>query len=892
MDLTRISEIKAKDHSYNVIRLLSQFEFALNLLKVSPDKDYQDLLEEAIIFFLAQYDAEGGISNLMRETIEASLEQLSRLAKDVLIHCVGHAHIDMNWMWGYEETVAVTLNTMRTVIRLMDTYPDFTFSQSQASIYEIVATYDTDLLTKIKEKIHAGRWEVTASFWTESDKNMPSPESLIHHIIYTKKYLADLLDMDPNTIQLDFEPDTFGHPQHLPEILAKGGIKYYYFCRGKERKGIFYWRAPSQAKVLAYQEPIWYNAAIDPYDFAFYPEFLAQNNLPSGLKVYGVGDHGGGPTIKDIDLLIDMNTWPLMPKLQFSSYQRFFAEAEATSHPVFEGEMNPIFAGCYTSQSLIKEKNKAAERALYVTEVTSLFKAYDDKDEIMLERAWKDVLFNQFHDILTGSGKPETRDFALGKYQNVFSTVNSQTEKNLDELARHVKVPESFKDSDLRYVVFNPIPVKRESLVELVLWDFGLDIHKLEIEDANGHKLSYVVKDHNPVSYWSHNYQRIEVWMELEAFSYQLLGIRQGQQVDIPHINPNPVEQAMRKHSPSSYMIENDLIQAIFDRSGTLVSLIDKSDHFDYVSGHDHYGLLRLIYEDATKGMTAWNIGQYLSVQEIRDNVSVRNDLIVKNPLFEQFGFEFKVNKSKIEVIYQLKKSSPCIDIEIHVDWREIGDVETGIPALEYAFRHSLKNPWYQFDQGNTLITRVFQDSDVFANNFALARTPDKILIMINKDNYGYRANENTLSAKLLRSSIDPDKYPEVREHHFHIGIIVSNTIANSAIYDSVNSALYKNLVCRQLFTDSKLPNQGALIMKIQGYLLITTLKRKGEWTTMRVMEVEGKTIDAIFEFNNIQEAWETDYFGNHISQLSFSTSQIRFQLAPFQIKTLTIQSK
>ena len=121
-------------------------------------------------------------------------------------------------MWPWHETVAVTLETFRTMLKLLEEYPQFTFSQSQASVYRIVEEFEPEMLEKIKKYVHEGRWEVTASTWVEADKNMPNLESMAHHLLMTKEYLSRLLEIDPATLNLDYEPDTFGHTYLLPLI--------------------------------------------------------------------------------------------------------------------------------------------------------------------------------------------------------------------------------------------------------------------------------------------------------------------------------------------------------------------------------------------------------------------------------------------------------------------------------------------------------------------------------------------------------------------------------------------------------------------------------------------------------------------------------------------------
>ena len=167
-----------------------------------------------------------------------------------------------------------------------------------------------------------------SSTWVETDKNMPTGESLSRHILYTKRYLSKLLDIKPETLNLDFEPDTFGHSQNVPEILCSGGIKYYYFCRGYEGHYLFRWKAPSGNSVLVYREPHWYISAINSSLALCVPEFCSKHGIDTMLKVYGVGDHGGGPTRRDVEKIIDMSSWPVFPDIRFGTFSEFFEIAD------------------------------------------------------------------------------------------------------------------------------------------------------------------------------------------------------------------------------------------------------------------------------------------------------------------------------------------------------------------------------------------------------------------------------------------------------------------------------------------------------------------------------------------------------------------------------------
>ena len=171
-------------------RMISQLEFAIRL-----NEEHNGILDSCIRAALdhlkAAMEQDGVLTRSTCEEAERLLLPCRDAAKEYKLILAGHAHIDMDWMWSYHETVALTLSTFRTVLNLMNQYPEFCFSQSQASVYKMVEEYDPDMMAEIQARIREGRWEVTASAWVECDKNMPSTESLLRHIQYTKAYLSE-----------------------------------------------------------------------------------------------------------------------------------------------------------------------------------------------------------------------------------------------------------------------------------------------------------------------------------------------------------------------------------------------------------------------------------------------------------------------------------------------------------------------------------------------------------------------------------------------------------------------------------------------------------------------------------------------------------------------------
>jgi alpha-mannosidase len=181
--------------------------------------------------------------------------------------------------------------------------------------------------------------------------------------------------------------------------------------------------------VLVYREPTWYLGPISAENFIGIPAFCKRNSVSHYMEVYGVGDHGGGPTRRDLERLTDMMDWPVFPTIKFSTFHNYFdaIKPQKDTFPVVEHELNFIFTGCYTSQSRIKAANRLGEATLYEAEaLAALTPTETTVDHSLFEEAWRDVLFNHFHDIIPGSGVIDTREHASALFQNVLANANSQ----------------------------------------------------------------------------------------------------------------------------------------------------------------------------------------------------------------------------------------------------------------------------------------------------------------------------------------------------------------------------------------------------------------------------------------------------------------------------------
>ena len=312
--------------------LLATYDYARQMYPLAEEGKHE-LYRECILKGMETVDLgalRAAKTEVFVQSVKSAISQMGSLdevAKGLTIHLIGHAqHIDMNWTWDWPETLRVCRNTFNTAFRLMDEYPDFVLSQSQAVVYLAMQENHPEVFEEIKKRVKRGQWDITASTWTESDYNMSSGEGIVRSILYAKRYIKQQFGVEPVVC---WSPDTFGHPLTLPQILAKSGIKYYYFTRCDVGLPIFWWQSPDGSRILAYRTQSYDNAISD---HVASDGLLAsrKTGLTHFMRVFGVGDHGGGPTRAMLDYARRLQARSGFPKTVFDTTPGYFSNCKST----------------------------------------------------------------------------------------------------------------------------------------------------------------------------------------------------------------------------------------------------------------------------------------------------------------------------------------------------------------------------------------------------------------------------------------------------------------------------------------------------------------------------------------------------------------------------------
>ena len=433
-------------------------------------------------------------------TAQTKLEVLKPWLQQFTIRLVGNSHIDMAWLWPWTETVEVVRNTFQSVLDLMREYPDFKFTMSSARAYEWMQEKYPDLFSQIEQRVKEGRWEIIGGMWVEPDLNMPDGESLVRQILVGKRYFQKNFGVD---VKIGWNPDSFGYNWQLPQIYAKSGIGYFVtqkllwaheFTTFPYK--LFWWQAPDGSRLLTYF-PHDYAGGIDAEPLAtdlsiWMPSIYGSRltDSPEMMHLYGVGDHGGGPTRVMLDHADQLRApETVYPKLQFSFARDFFNDLEkkmpTMQVPTWNGELYfQYHRGVFTTQAETKRRiRRSEENVLNAEKFASLASLYGKPYPDNMEQIWKNLLFDHFHDIMPGSGIAVNYLDAKRNLENVDRAANDITRSSLKEIAAHIDT----HGEGTPLVLFNSLSWSRIGVTELEA-QLPVPAKQIEVVDSSGRK--------------------------------------------------------------------------------------------------------------------------------------------------------------------------------------------------------------------------------------------------------------------------------------------------------------------------------------------------------------------------------------------------------------------
>lgn len=327
------------------------------------------------------------------------------------IHLICNAHLDPCWLWEWEEGAAAAIATFRTAADLCEEYDGFVFNHNEVILYQWIEEYEPALFSRIQRLVQEGKWHIMGGWFLQPDCNMPSGESFVRQALVGRHYFREKFGVVPTTA-INFDP--FGHTRGLAQILARAGYDSYLFCRPMQHDcelpaDDFIWVGYDGSTVMCFRASAFYNAPLGKAREKI-ERYIAENpDKPLGMVLWGVGDHGGGPSRVDLDRIADLVEASHRERgIIHSSPERYFAEMRASGAvlPRHERDINPWGVGCYTSQIRIKQLHRRLENEYYLVEKMLSHAALARRlvyPQAELREALRDLLQAEFHDILPGS---------------------------------------------------------------------------------------------------------------------------------------------------------------------------------------------------------------------------------------------------------------------------------------------------------------------------------------------------------------------------------------------------------------------------------------------------------------------------------------------------------
>ncbi len=679
------------------------------------------------------------LSAAERASVEAAADALAatllilqrRFPPQGEVALTGHAHIDLAWLWPYEETRRKLRRTFHNALSLMRRSPDFRFNQSSAQFYAQIEEDDPKLFAEIRARVAAGQWETIGGMWVEPDTNMPSGESLARQILYGQRYFERAFGVRHRVCWL---PDCFGFSPALPQLLRQGGIDSFLTIKvtwsetNRFPHDLFWWEGLDGARVLAhtFDNPVnGYNGEARPGCIApTWANFRAKTRHPETLLAVGYGDGGGGPTPEWVEAEVALRDFPALPRARWSTVEGFFAHAHesaaATALPVWRGEIYlELHRATLTTQSGVKRKHRRAENALLAAEtVAALAFLIGAPAPRSLEPHWRTLLKNEFHDILPGSSIREVYEDAEAELDSVVAAGLAEQERALAAIVARLP-PGNVGDA---LVVVNP----------------SLSERSLRVTLADGVRIASA--DTIPP-------------LAVRAFDRAALAPLPGLAV-------------------SERRLENAYLRVELGEDGTIASLVHKPTGREALAGRGNQ--LWVYPQDKPRNWDAWDIEE--DYAERGEELRALESLVVheNSPHRASLRITRRYRHSTIVQTLALAANGRRLDIATWIDWRDRRTLlRTLTPAAVRAERAT-------FECAFGVVTRPTHantswDEAQFeapAHRFVDLSEPGFGLALLNDAKYGHSARGAVLGLSLVRAPVYPDPLADEGEQSFTYALL------------------------------------------------------------------------------------------------------------------------
>jgi alpha-mannosidase len=793
--------------------------------------------------------------------IREPLLQYSEFLKQRQIYMLGNSHIDVAWLWAIAETKDVMQRTFKSALNLQEDYPELIFNQSTAVSYLWMEQEHSELFARIQTAVAKGKWELIGGMWVEPDGNLPSGESLIRQILYGQEYFRAKFNRE---VKIAWLPDTFGFHWQMPQILLKSGFEAFVTQKlmwndtNKFPHQIFWWEGVDGSQIFTYfSNEI--GQGLEPVAIA---KYLAQqeekHNITETAWLYGVGDHGGGPTADMLNIGREWAESPLFFTMRPSTLENFLIDLKTklpADLPIWQDELYLEFhRGTFTSKAEQKRQNRQVEVLIGNAEKYSAIAfliAHVPYPQAELEKAWQGLLLNQFHDILTGTSIPEVfvdADRTWSETREICEQIfSSQTETNTNLEA------------------WNFLNWKRSQLVKL------------------------------PDNSWC--------WLE----DIPSLGFAN---IDSVAITATDLFLKVTDNN-QEFCLENQYIKVTIDaQTGAIAQIIDKRSPTNV-----HANILRSpielqFFEDKGQYWDAWNIDPEYELKKL-ESTHLESIVIIENSsLLVSIRIIQKFRNSTFIQEIKLTAFEAFVTVDNQVDWQE------DYVLVKVAFPVNWESTYatYEIPMGTIQRSTLGEtpqakakwevpaqywadiSSENFSKNFGLA--------ILNDSKYGYDAKPDCMRLTLMRSPNWPCPNSDRGNHEFtyhlvpHQGDWREANIVQLA-HELNNPIILHNSPILDIHPNIQPNIQQSFLQITAPNIILSAFKRSQDQTgwIMRFYEAHGKTTETKIEVSSSlflgENIWECDLMENRnielshqFSQVTNNTNDLQIIFKPYEIKT------
>ena len=879
---------------------------AANLLPVlpTPRQDLLPTVESAIAAI--DLKALKAASPTAQALFDASLRKAQTILAplhDVLavdkLDLAGNSHIDAAWLWPRSETIDVVHRTFATALQLMNEYPDYTYTQSAAQYTEWMADKYPDLNAQIKQRVKEGRWEIVGGMWVEPDLNLPGGESLVRQLLVGQRYFKQQYDV---TARIGWNPDSFGYNWQLPQIYKRSGLDYFVTQKMHWNDTntlpfrLFWWESPDGSKVLTYfpTDYAWTNVNPTRLSADFAESAQRNPGTTEHLDLFGVGDHGGGPTR---DMLDQADHWiaasktgleegfsppsksadqgasapgrlpAAVPTMRYSTAQNYFTHVESHLNPtsptwnydsIAKGYTPPpatadggvglptwndelyfeYHRGIFTTQAAHKRNMRTSETATLNSEKLASLAWLDGAPypaDILTDN-WKKITFNQFHDLAAGSGIAVIYRDAQKDYTELLNADNQIENTALYTLAARI---DTSTRTGVPILVYNTLAWPRTELVPLHI-ELPEASNALTLTDSQGTPIPTQTTNHTA---GSNAFEVLANVPSVPALGYMVLHAESNNS-----LKPDTTDLTLDSDATTFTLSNAKLHIKIAKDTGCITSIKSPAEFLAPQS----CGNQLQTYADNPKQYDAWNIdpgtldGKMTPIDKV-DSITVLTD----GPLRKTIRIQRTWSNSHFIQDISLDAGSDVVSITTDVAWHEKHVLlKAAFPLAATSDKATYEIP-YGAIQRTTLRTNSWEKAkfEVPAQDWADLGDSHQGLSLLNDSKYGYDAVGNLLRLTLLRSPTWPDPDADQGHQHFTYALYPHTGTWQQALTIHRGLELNTPLTATQVFshTGALPPNYSfASIDKDNPNVILTAMKKAEDAPALifRMYESTGQPSD------------------------------------------------